>query len=235
MEQQNNTNVINNEIELANIEEQNEGETSTIAQQNEGETSTIGERVEVFIDDPEIVVARYSSNDNVIHPDSIIYNVIANARYSNQGDMTHLIIFKYVIFIIPIVTLIWSLLYFEDLYINYLEKNEQLAYFFILTFVTIALSFSWNIRCYISNFINLLYLITTLFINFWIYIYNFDIIISIIFSGVFLFITNYLMFYNCKNMGFLNHMACILLLPLFFWIFFTILISLEEIELINIF
>ena len=235
MEQQNNQNVIINEIELANIEEQNEGETYTIEEQNEGETYTIGERVEVFIDDPEIVVARYSSNDNIIHPDSIIYNVIANARYSNQGDMTHLIIFKYVVSIIPIVILIWSLLYFEDLYINYLEKNEQLEYLLFFLFITIALSVSWNIRCYISKFINFLYLITTIFINVWIYIYNFDIIISIIFCFVFLFITSYLMFYNCKNSGFLNHIACILILPLFLWIFFTIIISLEKLELIIIF
>jgi len=224
MEQQNNQNVIINEIELANIEEQ-----------NEGETYTIGERVEVFIDDPEIIVARYASNDNVIHPDYIINNIIANARYSNPRDIIHSIIFKYVISMIPIFFLIWSLLCFEDLYINYLEKNEQLTYFLFLTFVTIALSFSWNIRCYISKFINFLYLITTLFINIWIYIYNFDIIISIIFCGVFLLIVAYLMFYNYKNMGFLNRIACILLLPLFFWIFFTILISLEKLELVNIF
>ena len=213
--------IINNDIEMT--ENDNDVEPN------------IAERVEVYIDDPEIIIARFSTNDNIIEAECERYNILASARYTNEHEMNLLILFRYMITLLPSIFLVCNLFIFNDLYINFLEKNEKLTYYIYLLFVTLTLTISWNIRCYISKYINILYFLISLFINSWIFIYNINKVISIIMCGVFLIITSYLLFYDCKNENIINKFACILLVPSYLWIFFTILISLDKIEIIDIF
>ena len=65
MEQDNNSiDNDDNQIEITNNNDDNQ-------EQNNDEVTTIAERVEIYIDDPDIIVARYSSNDNIVNAETI--------------------------------------------------------------------------------------------------------------------------------------------------------------------
>ena len=238
MDEINNDNINNDNINNENINNDNINDDIINIEMTENDNDVepnIAERVEAYIDDPDIIIARFSTNNNIIEAECERYNIQAIARYSNEHEMKLLILFRYIITLLPSIFLVCNLFIFEDLYINFLEEDEKNMYYLYLVFVILTLSISWNMRCYISKFINILYLLMTLFINTWIVIYNINEVISIIISGVFLIITSYLLFYDCKNENIINRFACILLMPLYIWIFFTILISLEKIKIIQIF